>query len=282
VRVLPYLKLLRPTQWLKNLMLLFPPFLGGVILREGMIGKAVVPFASFCLASSATYILNDILDAEHDSHHQTKRNRPIPANLVKKSVAACYGICLLALAVALGTMVSRAFLVFLFVYLAVTVAYSIKLKEFPIVDLFCISVGFLLRLHAGGEVYGIAISEWLFLNVFLLAIFLSTGKRLGEKISLGDSAGAHRKSLLVYPEGFLDGTLYLTGAAVLVTYTLYVISRHSLVYTVPLCTFGLLRYILRVKSGRGGDPTHSLVKDGPLFVTGLFWALMMGWSIYGR
>ena len=135
-------------------------------------------------------------------------------------------------------------------------------------------------MEAGGAVFGIVISDWLFLSVFLLAVFLATGKRLGEKQSLGADAGGHRKSLLGYPDGFLQGTMYMTGGAVLVTYTQYVIARHGMIYTVPLCCFGLLRFIMRVQSGQGGDPTESLLKDGTLFIVGLLWAVLIGWGVY--
>jgi 4-hydroxybenzoate polyprenyltransferase len=156
------------------------------------------------------------------------------------------------------------------------------LKHYPILDIFCIAAGFLLRLQAGGETFAVTISDWLFLSVFLLALFLGTGKRLSEKNMLGDKAVIHRKSLLAYPAGFLEGVMYLTGGSVLVTYTMYVITRHSLVYTVPLCCFGLLRYMLRVQQGLSGDPTDSLIKDLPLFSVGLLWVIMIGLGIYGR
>ena len=106
------------------------------------------------------------------------------------------------------------------------------------------------------------------------------GKRLGEMSALGAGAGAHRKSLLLYPDGFLDSILSLSGAAVLVTYTMYVITRHALVYTVILCCFGLLRFIFRVKAGMGGDPTDSLLKDRQLFAVSLLWAVMVAWIVY--
>lgn len=276
-----YVRILRPAQWLKNLMLLFPPFLGGIILQTGMFKKGAIPIISFCLASSATYILNDILDAASDSHHHAKKSRPIPSGQIDKTSAAIFAFLIFVISIILGYGVSHNFLFFLLIYMVVAVSYSMKLKEFPLVDLFCISAGFLFRLQAGGVVFGVEISEWLFLSVFLLSLFLSTGKRLCEKNALGDSAGYHRKSLMLYPDGFLEGAMYLSGAVVLVTYTMYVIQRPVLVYTVPLCTFGLLRYILRVKSGLGGDPTESLLKDMPLFVVGLFWTVLVGLSIYG-
>jgi 4-hydroxybenzoate polyprenyltransferase len=263
-------------------MLFFPPFLGGTLLISGEIKKGLVPFVAFCLASSSAYILNDIVDRNADKNHHRKKNRPIPAGRVTVGLALILYIILLATALIIAIQQSTSFLFILLAYLIVSVLYSLYLKKLPIIDLFCISAGFLFRLQAGGNAYGIKISEWLFLSVFLLSIFLSTGKRLYEKNALGDNAGNHRESLQHYPQGFLDGTMYMTGAAVLVTYTMYVISRHSLIYTVPLCCFGLMRYMLRVKSGLGGDPTESLLKDPPLFVVGILWAFMVGFGIYGR
>ena len=274
------LKLLRPIQWLKNLMLFFPPFLGGLLLQPGLLFKGVLPFASFCLASSATYVLNDMLDRHNDARHPKKRARPIPSGRVSLPVASVLALGCLAGSLWLALAVSFTFLQLLLAYLAISTCYSLKLKELPIVDLFCISAGFLMRLEAGGEAFDVQITDWLFLSVFLLALFLATGKRLGEKQALGEGAGGHRKALASYPEGFLQGTMYLTGASVLVTYTQYVIARHAMVYTVPLCCFGLLRFIMRVQGGQGGDPTESLLSDAPLFIVGLLWAAMIGWGVY--
>jgi decaprenyl-phosphate phosphoribosyltransferase len=282
VTVTAIIRLLRPVQWLKNLMLFFPPFLGGAMLQPGILGRGALPFLSLCLASSATYVFNDLLDRHNDAHHPRKKHRPIASGRVPVPLAIALALGCLAAAIALACSISMLFLLILLAYLAISSCYSLKLKELPVVDLFCISSGFLLRLQAGGEAFGIAISEWLFLSVFLLAVFLSTGKRLGEKTSLGEKAGGHRKALLAYPDGFLQGTMYMTGAAVLVTYTQYVIVRHVLVYTVPLCCFGLLRFIMRVQSGQGGDPTESLLRDVPLFVVGLLWTAMVGWGIYAK
>jgi decaprenyl-phosphate phosphoribosyltransferase len=278
--VIACFKLLRPTQWLKNLMIFFPPFLGGLLLQPGLLRTGLAPLVCFCLASSTTYILNDIMDRHHDLHHPRKKGRPIPSGRVSLAVAS--GLALLCLAVSLWIAkgLSGTFLLLLLAYLTISTGYSLKLKELPVVDLFCIASGFLLRLEAGGEAFGIVISDWLFLSVFLLAVFLATGKRLGEKQGLGEKAGGHRKSLLGYPEGFLQGTMYMTGGAVLVTYTQYVIARHGLILTVPLCCFGLLRFIMRVQAGQGGDPTESLLRDGPLFIVGLLWAVMVGWGVY--
>jgi 4-hydroxybenzoate polyprenyltransferase len=280
MKLTAFIRILRPTQWLKNLMLLFPSFLGGTILKTGLASQAVLPLTAFCLASSATYIFNDLLDADRDALHPKKKERPIPSGQIGKPLAASYAATVLVAAVALGAVVSQAFLILLLAYLAVTTAYSMGLKGQPIADIFCIAAGFVLRLQAGGAAFGVVISDWLFLSVFLLAIFLSTGKRLCERNILGDNGGNHRESLLLYPPGLLEGTMYMTGAAVLVTYAMYVIHRPALVYTVPLCTFGLLRFMLLVKSNRYGDPTESLLKDGTLFVVGLLWVVLVGAATY--
>jgi len=277
-----FLKLLRAHQWLKNLMLLFPPFLGGAFLSHFSISHLLVPFCAFCFVSSATYILNDVLDRKNDCHHPNKRTRPIASGQVSLASALSSATTLLTCGVVLAWSISSIFLVITMAYLLVSVAYSAKLKDIVLVDIFCISAGFLLRLQAGGVAFNITISEWLFLSVFLLSVFLSTGKRLAEKKHLGDVAHHHRRALTAYPKGFLEGAMYMTGGSVLVTYTMYVISRHSplLLYSVPLCCFGLMRYILRVQSGKSGDPTESLVKDVPLLIVGVAWVGLVGWGIY--
>lgn len=272
--------MLRPAQWLKNLMLFFPPFLAGQMLLPGIITRGAVPLVAFCMVSSAGYILNDFLDRSRDAHHPQKRLRPIPSGAVSLFGAGIFSALLLFSGLALAGLSSSRFLLFIACYAAITTSYSLILKSLPVIDLFCISAGFLIRLLAGGELFHVPISPWLFLTVFLLAVFLSTGKRLSESQSLGRMAGEHRASLALYPPGFLNGTMYMTGSAVLVTYAMYALNRQTLIYSVPLCLFGLLRYILRASSGQGGDPTESLTKDRPLFVVGILWVLMVVWSIY--
>jgi len=276
------IKLLRVQQWLKNLMLYFPPFLGGTFITDCLVPKALLPFFAFCMASSASYILNDLFDKENDRHHPDKRKRPIASGHVSTLFARFYAGSLLLCSVLIAWNISNQFLFILAAYVVVSIAYSAKLKDIVLVDIFCISAGFLLRLQGGGVAFNVMISEWLLLSVFLLSVFLSTGKRLAEKLHLGDVAHNHRKALTAYPKGFLEGTMYMTGGSVLVTYTMYVISRHSalLLYSVPLCCFGLLRYILRVQAGKSGDPTESLTRDIPLLIVGVAWVCMVGWGIY--
>jgi len=261
-------------------MLFFPPFLGGQLLQPGLAAKGILPFSAFCLASSAGYLLNDIVDRERDACHPLKSRRPIPSGTVSVMNAAVITFLLIVTALLLSLKVSLIFTAILMGYVILSASYSLVFKSFPVVDLFCIALGFVLRLMAGGEAFHVPITPWLFLSVFLLAVFLSTGKRLCEYRLLGDDAGEHRKSLIRYPPGFLDGTIYMTGGVVLVTYSMYTLSRPKLLYSVPLCAFGLLRYIYRIQSGQSGDPTESLLKDRVLFSVGLLWTLLVTWSIY--
>jgi decaprenyl-phosphate phosphoribosyltransferase len=282
--LLTILQLCRVRQWLKNLMLFFPPFLAGSLFSNIHTLQKLIPFCSFCLVSSATYIINDVFDRDNDRHHPDKCSRPIASGKISVVTALLFASLLVICSVLLAWNISGTFFLFMMAYVAVSIAYSAKLKDIVLVDIFCISAGFLLRLQAGGAAFNVAISEWLFLSVFLLSVFLSTGKRFSEKLHLGDVAYNHRKALVAYPQGFLEGAMYMTGGSVLVTYTMYVISRHSsiLLYSVPLCCFGMLRYILRVQSGRGGDPTESLTRDVPLLIVAVAWVCMVGWGIYGR
>jgi decaprenyl-phosphate phosphoribosyltransferase len=284
VKLIPYVELLRPRQWLKNLMLYFPPFLGGTLLLPGVAQMGLQPLASFCLASSATYILNDLRDCSNDSHHPEKKLRPLPSGRLSPRAAAVLAIICAVCSGLTAWGVPGPFLYYLIAYVVVSIAYSLHLKEIALVDIFCISAGFLIRLLAGGAVFGVVITEWLFMSVFLLSVFLSTGKRLSEKQHLGDFAKRHRKALVAYPNGYLEGIMYMTGGSVLVTYTMYVITQLSslLLYSVPLCCFGLLRYIIRIKAGKSGDPTDSLTRDIPLLTVGVMWAVMVGWGIYAQ
>lgn len=275
-----YLTMLRPSQWLKNLMLFFPPFLSGQMLLLGIPSDGLRAFCAFCLVSSAGYIFNDLRDRERDLLHPKKRFRALSSRAVGAWGASFYAALLLISGLLLAGLVSVNILLLLLGYAINSLLYTLVFKSVPVVDLFCIAAGFLIRLQAGSELFHIPISPWLFLSVLLLAVFLSTGKRLSESRSLGGSAGEHRVSLALYPPGFLSGTMYMTASSVLVTYAMYVLNKPKLIFTVPLCLFGLLRYIMRVTSGNSGDPTESLLKDQVLFAVSLVWLLMVVWSIY--
>lgn len=279
--VICLIKLMRPTQWLKNLMIFFPPFLSGSLLTSGSyLRTGFIAFISFCCLASALYIVNDVCDVKRDRFHPIKRLRPIPSAQVSIRTALVFALILFVTAFIIVMYALPELSMFLLLYGLATIAYSVWLKSIPVIDLFCISFGFLVRLQAGGAIFRVEISEWLFLTVFFLSLFLGSGKRFAERSLLGSNSAEHRVSLGRYPEGSLDAILHVTAATVLVTYTTYSLAHPHLVYTVPLCAFGLFRYILRVKSGACGDPTESLLKDIPLLLCSILWVVLVGWSIY--
>lgn len=259
----------------------FPPFLSGSLLSSSFLWlTGILSFIAFCCVSSALYVFNDLNDMAKDEFHPVKRFRPLPSGAVSKRLATFISISLGVLGFVLALLAVPPLIPYLSIYAVVTIGYTAWFKNYSVIDLFCISCGFLIRLLAGGAIFTVEISEWLFLSVFFLSLFLSAGKRLSEQNLLGADAAGHRISLLGYSDGTLDAILQISAATVLVTYTMYTVVHPQLVYSVPLCTFGLFRYILRVKSGNSGDPTESLLKDIPLLCVSVLWALFVGWSIY--
>jgi decaprenyl-phosphate phosphoribosyltransferase len=261
-------------------MVFFPPFLSGALIHTKTVSEIALPFLAFCCASSATYVINDILDIEQDALHSKKRYRPLPSGDISQAGALFLAIIFFGMSVLLAWFVSSLFLLYVLLYIVISTAYSLYFKNLPIFDIFCISFGFVFRLYGGGAAFSVKISDWLFLSVFLLSIFLSVGKRYSEQVSMGDKAELHRRTLKEYPDGFLDAAMHISGSAVLITYSLYVISRPLLIYTVPLCLFGLFRYIVLIKSGCEGDPSAALLKDIHLMIIGIIWIFMVGLSIY--
>ncbi len=279
--MLPSIKLLRPQQWLKNIILLFPSFFNGTLttdLSRISLMRAVI---SFCLISSAMYIFNDIADIKKDRQHPQKKYRPLAAGIISPFSALHIAAILVFLTYLTASSLSIIFLILLAAYIIISLLYTYFLKHIAILDIICVSAGFLIRLQAGGEATRIHISEWLFISVFLLAAFLSTGKRVYEKDSLGTRAVNHRQTLDLYPSGFLDGLMFITGTAVMITYSLYVITKPGLVYTVPVCFSALLRYTFLARNKVVGDPTEAILKDSPLFISSLLWAIMVAAVIYG-
>ncbi|HHL52794.1 MAG TPA: decaprenyl-phosphate phosphoribosyltransferase [Flammeovirgaceae bacterium] len=278
--MLPAIKLLRPQQWLKNIILFFPSFFNGSLTTDFSRPSLLLALVSFCLISSAMYIFNDLADIKEDQQHPQKRHRPLAAGIITPGSALRVAAILILLTCLTAGSLSGVFLILLAGYVIISLLYTHFLKHIAILDIICVSVGFLIRLQAGGVASHIHISEWLFISVFLLAAFLSTGKRVYEKDSLGAEAVHHRASLDLYPAGFLDGMMFITGAAVMITYSLYVITKPGLIYTLPICFFALLRYTFLAKNKVVGDPTEAILRDSPLFISSLFWAIMVAFIIY--
>jgi 4-hydroxybenzoate polyprenyltransferase len=297
----PLLRALRPHQWAKNVFVLAALFFAygdrssGARVTQDDLLRTLCAFAAFCLASSAVYLVNDVLDRERDRAHPDKRRRPIASGVVGVPLALCTALFVALLASALGWRAGGAgtdVLLILGAYVGLNLAYSIGLKTIVLLDAFCIALGFLLRVLAGGVAAGAEISRWLFLCTLFLALFLALNKRRAEILLLGDDHAAHRPSLREYSPVFLDQMVGVLAACTIVCYTMYTVDPDTaakfgdgnrLVWTVPFVAFGVGRYMLLVQSGQaGGDPARLFLGgDVPFLLNTLAWAGLVGAIVFG-
>lgn len=272
--LLALIKLARPHQWLKNGFVFAGLLFSQLWSDAATVQKVVLSFAAFCCASSAVYVLNDWLDRKADALHPSKRLRPFASG----AVSAPLGVGFAGLLLVGGFWLAhhnRTLQALLGIYLLVNVAYSMRLKTVPVVDVFIIASGFILRLLAGTVAVGIAPSHWLLLTGMFVALFLGFAKRKAETFH---APASQRAVLARYPPALLDTFIAMTMTALLLSYSLFAMSiesqvRHGqrLIYTVPLVIFGMLRYTYQVHRGRGEDVARDLLRDPWIVVTGLCW-----------
>jgi decaprenyl-phosphate phosphoribosyltransferase len=264
------LKLMRPKQWIKNAFVLAPLVFAHKFTDAGAIANALATFALFCVASSAGYILNDIHDIERDRSHPTKRHsRPLAAGTVSVQAAialliACYGVLLVGLFWSPATMLA------ILAYVVLNVAYTYVLKHQPVLDLFSIAVGFVLRVYAGALALTVPLSSWMAITTLCLALYLAAIKRRQE---LANSGIESREVLRMYSVELIDRYAGMSATGALIFYSLFVMSANArLVWTIPLVIFGLYRYWYVVESLDGGEsPTDAVLSDLPLAVAIVIW-----------
>lgn len=279
------LRLMRPHQWLKNVFVFAGLLFGHAWAQSEVVERVLWAFAAFCCASSLVYILNDWRDRSVDALHPTKRHRPLASGAVSLPAAAllCAALGLLAGYFAWG---QTRLLTLLLIYVLINLAYSWRLKHVPVVDVFLIATGFMLRLLAGTVAVGIPPSRWLLLAGLFLALFLGFSKRKAETFHAPEQ---QRAVLEHYPSSLLDTCMSSTLTASVITYGLYATSNDTLqqhgsglIYTVPVVVFGLLRYAYQVHRGRGEDVARDLVRDPWLLATGAAWILIFVGTSLGR
>lgn len=275
--------LLRPEQWVKNLLVLAPPFFGGVLFTsQDMFLEMVLAFLAFSLASSTGYIINDISDIESDKLHPKKKLRPIASSSISITEAIVLGLITLALSLGLSLYISKIFLLIIVIYLILSLLYSFYLEKIVILDVFIIAIGFVLRIEAGGVASVIDVSSWLLLTTFLLSLLLAFGKRRFELVFIKNSGAPYKEVLKHYKESFLDTTLSMFGTTAIVMYSIYAVVNESKTFliTVPFACFGVLRYMYLVQTNTSGDPTESLMKDIWLLLCVVLWLLVTTVVIY--
>lgn len=297
-----YIRLARPRQWTKNLLVFAGLIFSGLLFYTDALAMAVTLFVAFCLASSAGYALNDVLDARSDAMHPVKRERPVASGRASPGAAMAFGLLLLALAVGvvllldfgLGPISEESYdasgasklsvvagvplaTISIGAYLLNQVIYSLIARNVAILDVFVIALGFLIRAVAGAVVLGVTISQWLLLCTLFLALFLGFAKRRNDMLV----ASGSRASLGGYTPSLLDHLITISAASAVIAYSLYAIQsstaqKHPLLaLTIPFPVFGIFRYLqITFRGNGGGSPEVVLLRDPWIWGTILIWGAL--------
>ena len=277
-----YIQLIRPKDWAKNMFLFIPLFFSGMFFQTTKLGELAIGFLCFSLVASSIYIMNDYRDIEDDKKHPVKRLRPLASGAVNKSTAIIIAVLFLIVGFTVAWFLRDKFMFILGIYFLMNVGYSFGLKNIPILDIFIISVGFVLRIKAGSVISLIPLSEWLIIMVFLLALFMAFAKRRDDvllKLSSGDDM---RKAVKGYNLEFINTALSLICAEIIVAYLMYTKSpevekrrqTYRLYYTCIFVLAGIFRYLQLVFVQQNSQsPTKILYKDRFIQVTILLWVL---------
>lgn len=278
-RVVGLIQLVRPKQWVKNGFVLAPLIFTGAFANAMSVRAALIGMLLFCVASSATYIVNDLCDIKRDRLHPKKSvTRPIASGRVSPRSAVSLLLVLYAVLI-LGWWVEPRVILVIVGYLLLNLAYTFFLKHQPVIDIFVIAIGFVLRVLAGAVALDVPVSGWMFVTTLCLALYLAAIKR-GQELSQSGSAG--RQVLDKYSKPLVDRYAEMSATCALVFYSMFVMSsRPQLVITVPVVLFGLFRYWYVVDVLDGGEsPTDALLTDWPLLLTVLSWVAACIWALW--
>jgi len=276
-------KLLRPVQWVKNIFVYLPLFFSGQLLDAGLLIPATMVFFSFSFLASSVYCINDLIDAKADRLHPVKRFRPVAKGDISAKTAIAMAVLLFVVSMSVMILLPdrmKSLLTVLCVYFLINIAYSLKLKQIAIVDVFVVASGFVLRLFAGGIACDIWISPWIVCMTFLLALFLAFAKRRDDVILYEKSGVAVRKNIIAYNREYLNQTLGIIASVTMVCYIIFSLSPDvmqrmgsSYVYVTSIFVLaGILRYLqLALVGGGSGNPTEIFLNDRFLQICIVLW-----------
>jgi 4-hydroxybenzoate polyprenyltransferase len=282
------LQIMRPRHWAKNVFVFAALIFGRQMTVPLAVGRAIGAFFCFCLAASAVYIFNDIIDRRTDSLHPIKRKRPIAAGSVSVGSAAVVSAICAAAAITGSYLLARSFVDVVLAYLVLMILYSLFFKKMMILDCIVISIGFCLRAIAGAVIVGVFISPWLIICTFALCLFLAFSKRRGEIILLGENSESFRRTLAGYTPELLAHMLDVTSGLAVVCFllyamderTLHIFGTNNLVYTTPLVLYCIFRFSLLIQQGTYSDPLQLIYKDLPFQIGLVLWVLSCVAIIY--
>jgi 4-hydroxybenzoate polyprenyltransferase len=274
---------MRPRQWLKNTIIFAALVFDRQLSIENWpaVLRTFLGFVIFCLLSGAVYIINDIADLEADKQHPIKKNRPLASGKLSVNVARGFAIITLLIIIPLSFLLFPAFGIVAVSYLVLNLAYSNWIKNIPLLDVFAIALGFVLRILAGVTLIEVArFSPWLYVVTTLGALYIGFGKRRAELALLADRANSHRKVLDGYTLPLLDQLITIVSGTTIIAYSLYTFSapnmpdNHTMMLTIPFVMYGIFRYLYLIQvKHRGGAPEEVLFSDHPLQITIILWGI---------
>jgi decaprenyl-phosphate phosphoribosyltransferase len=282
---------MRPAQWIKNLLVFMAPAAAGVLGHGHTTVRVVLAFLVFCVVASGTYLVNDVLDADSDRVHPTKRLRPVASGALRPGVALGTGAGLVAIGIAAALAIGPwGFAVVVASYIGLSIAYSLRLKREPVVELAVVAAGFVLRAIAGGVVAQVHLSNWFLVFTSFAALFVVTGKRYAEHDRLGHERGVHRSVLDEYTESFLRSILTIAASVTVATYCLWAFDRTGLlaaghhVVWIELTVIPLVLSVLHIfrllDAGHGGEPEQLVLRDHVLQVYAGVWLVLVVLGLY--
>jgi len=283
-----YIKLLRIKSWAKNFFVFVPVVFAKLLFDANTFYIAVMGFVTFSIASSAVYVLNDIVDAPKDAVHPLKKDRPIASGKISKKHALVLGTFLYLLLALITFKMSLSFMIIVWVYVFINIFYTAFLKEIVIVDIFCIASGFMLRVIGGGLLVSVYISKWLILTTMFLSLFLAVMKRRVE-IANSPDAKEQRTVLKDYSLTFIDQIVAMTGSGVILSYALYSVADNTvekfgterLIFTTMFVIFGIFRYMYLVyKKDRGENVIEVILTDPPMIINLILYVASAVFIIY--
>lgn len=294
------LKALRPQQWVKNLSLFASIIFTGQLFNLNLFLLSVLGFIVFCILSSASYLLNDIVDAPLDRLHPEKKHRPIASGALPSHRAFEIFAILSILGLVSAFLLSTSFFLISATFLILHILYSLYLKKVAVLDILAIAVSFILRVFAGEVLTGFHLSVWLLLTVVFLALFIATSKRKSELELIGATT---RPSLMHYKERLLDFYASTFANSTLITYALYayldvpprfeniggllsevnptLLGRKWMMITIPFVVIGIMRYAQLIYEKQAGErPEKLITSDIPLITSILMWGITVIFIIY--
>ncbi len=268
-------RLLRPKQWVKNFFVFAPILFAGDFAKQTSLLSAILAFVYFCLAASCVYVLNDLTDIEADKTHPLKsKTRPIASGHVSIRSAV------VALSVGFACLLTGLFVIPMAMlpiggYIAINVVYSLFARKIPVLDIFTIAFGFVLRVVAGALAITQPLSAWMFVTTLCLALYLAAMKRRHELKTLGAKS---RSSLESYTVAVVERFAEISATAALVCYAIFVVTvKVMLVYTIPIVAFGLFRYwFIAEKLKSAESPTEAMLRDWQLVASVILWVGVCG------